>query len=64
MFVSIIPTQPSIELSTKIAEALDVSVDLVIGMDLGTASNRKVIASIKKLVENHAQLENSWPYSR
>ena len=45
MFVSIIPTQPSIELSTKIAEALDVLVDLVIGVDLGTASNRKVIAS-------------------
>ena len=43
--MSIIATQPSIELSTKIAEALDVSVDLVIGVDLGTASNRKVIAS-------------------
>jgi phage repressor protein C with HTH and peptisase S24 domain len=38
--------QPSIELATKIAKALDVSVNEVIGVDLGTAPDKNNVATM------------------
>ena len=38
--------QPSIELATKIAEALDVSVDQVIGVNLGSAADKRNVTTM------------------